>query len=85
MDRNIKKVYKVLQQNELRFTDSKFESIESYTFLLTLTLWCSCPIADLIVGVQTTARAPFVSLFQVLKAEEGERWNRGEGLLKRSS
>ena len=36
----------------------------------------SCPVVDLTVGVQTAARAPFVSLFQVLVAEEEQRWNR---------
>jgi len=42
----------------------------------------SCPIADLIVGVQTPATALFVSLFQVFTMEEGERWNRSEGALE---
>jgi len=42
----------------------------------------SCPIADFIVGVQTAARTPFVSLFQVLTAEEGECWNRSKGALE---
>ena len=42
----------------------------------------SYPIADLIVGVQTAARVPFVSLFQVFMVEEGERWNRSEGVLE---
>ena len=42
----------------------------------------SCPIADLIVGVQTAARASFVSLFQVFTTEEGERWNRSKGALE---
>ena len=42
----------------------------------------SCPIADLTVGVQMTARVPFVSLFQVFTAKEGERWNRSKGVLE---
>ena len=42
----------------------------------------SCSIADLIVGVQTVARAPFVSLFQVFTTEEGERWNKSKGVLR---
>ena len=42
----------------------------------------SCPIADLTIGVQTAARAPFVYLFQVFTAEEGERWNRSKGVLE---
>ena len=45
----------------------------------------SCPIADLIVEVQTVARSPFVSLFQVFTAEEGEHWNRSEGVLEAHS
>jgi len=40
----------------------------------------SCPVADLTVGVQTATRAPFVSLFQVLAAEGGQRWNRSKGI-----
>jgi len=40
----------------------------------------SCPIADLTVGVQTAAKVPFVSLFQVLAAEEEQRWNRSKGV-----
>ena len=43
------------------------------------------PITDLSVGVQTAMRVPFVSLFQVFTAEEGERWSRSKGFLKRSS
>ena len=39
-----------------------------------------CPIVDLRVGVQTAARTPFVSLFQVFTAEEGERWSRSKGV-----
>ena len=42
----------------------------------------SCPIADLTIGVQTAARAPFVYLFQVFTVEEGERWNRSKGVLE---
>ena len=42
----------------------------------------SCPIADLIVEVQTAARAPFVSLFQVFTTEEKEHWNKSEGALE---
>ena len=42
----------------------------------------SCPIADLTVGVQMTARVPFVSLFQVFTAKEGERWNKSKGVLE---
>jgi len=79
------------KQNKVHFHTFAYQLTHlrefSYTFLWTLILRClrrevfgvSCPIADLIVGVQTAARAPFVSLFQVLTAEEGERWNRSEG------
>ena len=42
----------------------------------------SYPIANLIVGVQTATRTPFVSLFQVLTVEEGECWNRSEKALE---
>ena len=42
----------------------------------------SYPIANLAVGVETVARAPFVSLFQVFTAEEGEYWNRSKGVLE---
>ena len=42
----------------------------------------SCPIADLTVEVQTAARAPFVSLFQVFTAKIGERWNISKGVLE---
>ncbi len=42
----------------------------------------SCPIANLTVGVQTDAKAPFFSLFQVFTAEEGEHWNRSKGVLE---
>ena len=38
--------------------------------------------SDLIVGVQTAARVPFVSMFQVFTTEEGERWNKSEGALE---
>ena len=40
----------------------------------------SCLVADLTVGMITAARAPFVSLFQVLAAEEEQRWNRSKGV-----
>ena len=47
---------------------------------MTIGVWCFLSIADLIVGVQTVVRAPFVSLFQVLAAEEEQRWNRSKGV-----
>jgi len=40
----------------------------------------SCPIVDLIVGVQTVTRVPFVSLFQVLATDEEKRWNRSKSV-----
>ena len=72
------------KQNKVNLTHSKtFE--QKWAFSVTIQLrislnidmrrevfGVSCPIADLIVRVQTTARAPFVSLFQVFTMEEGE-------------